>query len=501
MKVRHVMTAVAVFALATSSWAQLSKAYKDFGDSAVQFLMTKEEAAQWKAVKNDAEAANFIRLFWARRDPTPGTPTNEYENNIKAAMKYADEHFSQGKVKGSLSDRGKVLVVFGVPSKIERTAPESSVGNFSRPSNESSNATQQGWVWEGDRASKLFGIPRAQIDFIDSGNNGSFRMLPARFDFGAASEHAIEATIVRPNLTLADLDKPVAQQAPPPPAAPAGPVTAFKTAAFETAVGDAKAGKTPSKATLETAEFVSPSGDFYIPVALYIPKGSGIDAATADTFFMAVDDAAGKRLYVVEKPATLKKSHDNEFEDETVTVPASGKYVVTAGLAKAGVPVTVASMPLDVNVISKDASGTSKLILTNDIFELPDARPEKAAFAFGKLQIAPKPDMTFTNQDDLNYFVEVHNPGIDAATNGPKLQMGIDLLSKGQTISRLPLSEVLAGPLSGKPGPGQYVISDAIPLSKMSKPLPPGDYTMKMKIVDTVTKQSYTVEQAFRIAG
>ncbi len=98
-------------------------------------------------------------------------------------------------------------------------------------------------------------------------------------------------------------------------------------------------------------------------------------------------------------------------------------------------------------------------------------------------------------------FVEINNPGIDPATNMPKLQMGIDLLSKGQTVSRLPLSEAVVGSLSGKPGPGHYVLSDAIPLSKLSKPLPAGDYTVKMKIVDTVTKQSYTLEQPFKIVG
>ena len=174
---------------------------------------------------------------------------------------------------------------------------------------------------------------------------------------------------------------------------------------------------------------------------------------------------------------------------------------MTVGLGKAGAPVVVASSALDLNPIGKDASGTSKLILSDNIYELTEAAPEKAPFAFGKLKIVPKADAVFSNKDDLNYFVEINNPGIDAATNLPKLQMGIDLISKGQTVSRLPLSEAMVGPLSGKPGPGHYALSDAIPLSKMSKPLPAGDYTLKMKIVDTVTKQSYTLEQSFKITG
>ena len=105
--------------------------------------------------------------------------------------------------------------------------------------------------------------------------------------------------------------------------------------------------------------------------------------------------------------------------------------------------------------IGKDASGTSRLILSDNIYELTEAAPEKAPFAFGKLKIVPKADALFSNKDDLNYFVEINNPGIDTATNLPKLQMGIDLISKGQTVSRLPLSEAMVGPLSGKPGPGR----------------------------------------------
>jgi hypothetical protein len=56
-------------------------------------------------------------------------------------------------------------------------------------------------------------------------------------------------------------------------------------------------------------------------------------------------------------------------------------------------------------------------------------------------------------------------------------------------------------PLSGKAGPGQYAIMGSIPLSQLKTPLPKGSYTLRMKIVDTVTKQSYTIEQPFKITG
>ena len=73
--------------------------------------------------------------------------------------------------------------------------------------------------------------------------------------------------------------------------------------------------------------------------------------------------------------------------------------------------------------------------------------------------------------------------------------------AKGKTLAGAPLSDVQALPLSGQPGPGQYAIINSIPLAQMAKPLPPGEYTLKMKIIDTIAKQSYNVEQKFTITA
>ena len=506
MNTRNLLAAVALFALAAGASAALSPEKAKWGEGPVQFLMTKEEAAQWKTLQTDAEADAFMTVFWARRGGANA------KANQEALWKYADEKFSVGKTPGSLSDRGRTLVLFGVPSKVLRAGGESSIkqapprqptiGRDTTVSDSVVDASgvQQIWVYEGDAAQKIFGLPKVEVRFLDARNKGDFKMDPPRFDYGAAAQKAAAAMIVRPDIvTVADINKPqqpAAPVAPPPPAPPS-----VKTAAYAAAIDAAKGGKGVGSGMITSAEFVSPSGDYYAPVMLFVPRSSGITADAADTLFWAVDDASGKRIMAGEEPAKLTTSRGDLFIDRTMTVPAPGKYTVTIGLGKAGAPVVVASNTLDFNPIAKDANGTSRLILSDNIYELTESAPEKAPFAFGKLKIVPKVDGVFTNKDDLNYFVEINNPGIDTATNLPKLQMGIDLLSKGQTVSRLPLSEAAVGPLSGKPGPGHYALSDAIPLSKMSKPLPAGDYTLKMKIVDTVTKQSYTLEQNFRITG
>ena len=114
----------------------------------------------------------------------------------------------------------------------------------------------------------------------------------------------------------------------------------------------------------------------------------------------------------------------------------------------------------------------------------------------------PKGNLSFKNSDELNYFVEVNNPGIDAGTNMPKLQYKLDLTGgpDKKTISA-PLTDAAPLPLTGMPGPGHFAIIGTIPMADVKPALKPGDYTLKMKIVDTVSKQSYTVEQSFKVTG
>jgi len=503
MKIRHLVVAAAALSIAVSALAQLSYDRKQWGEGAVQLLMTAEEKAAWSQVTTDAAADKFIKLFWLRRDPS-------LKADVEAKIKYADEHFTQGKTRGSLSDRGKALLLYGVPTKVTRSggvtpsnmAAPNRNDSITTPSSDERNALQQTWLYEGAVSEKAFGMPRAELVFLDRLNNGDFRLEAPRFDIAAAQARMIKNLIVRPELTLADLDKPIPPPPAPAPVAPPPPSTTLKTAALETAVAEAKSGKSqPKGATITYAELMSPIGEPFVPVALYIPKSSGVTADSADTFFLTVDDASGKRVLAVEEPVKLLVTHDDFEADYSLSLPA-GKYNVVAGVAKAGLPLLFATSAIDVASPSKDAVGTSKLILTNNIVETADAAPVKAPFAFGKLKIVPKGDLTFTNKDSLGYFVEVNNPGIDSTTLLPKLQMKVDLvaLKGGRTIGA-PLAEAGALPLAGKAGPGHYAIINEVPLAQLSKPLEPGDYALKMKIVDTVTKQSYTVEQTFRITG
>src|SRR4051812_46801603 len=99
MKLRMVMTAAALVCLATTAVADLSRESLDFANGPLTALLTQDEAAKWKSIHEDADAKAFVALFWARRDPTPDTPRNEYREKIEQLVGFADENFKGEKVR------------------------------------------------------------------------------------------------------------------------------------------------------------------------------------------------------------------------------------------------------------------------------------------------------------------------------------------------------------------------------------------------------------------
>src|SRR5213596_3456350 len=106
MNARNLIIAAAfVAATATTGVAQVSAAKAEWAKGPVQFLMTNEEKAMWQKLPSDDAALAFIDLFWARRDPTPNTPQNEFRQEFEAKVKAADENFKSSKLRGALTDR------------------------------------------------------------------------------------------------------------------------------------------------------------------------------------------------------------------------------------------------------------------------------------------------------------------------------------------------------------------------------------------------------------
>jgi GWxTD domain-containing protein len=97
----------------TRGLKELDTKSRDF-ISRVRYTITAEER---KAFLSLAPAAreSFIEDFWARRDPTPGTPENEYRTEYYSRIARSNRLFSGGGAPGWLQDRGRVYITLGPP--------------------------------------------------------------------------------------------------------------------------------------------------------------------------------------------------------------------------------------------------------------------------------------------------------------------------------------------------------------------------------------------------
>ena len=92
--------------------------------SSSHLLLLPEEEALLKELKDDKDRREFQQIFWARRDPTPGSPANELEDNVRAVWKHADELFSYPNQKGSETGCGQVLALLGRPEEVRGKGDE-----------------------------------------------------------------------------------------------------------------------------------------------------------------------------------------------------------------------------------------------------------------------------------------------------------------------------------------------------------------------------------------
>src|SRR5438046_10144185 len=75
---------------------ELKKAYKDWLDKDVTYIITDEERKAFKKLATDDERERFIEEFWRRRDPDPDTEENEFKEEYYERIAYANEHYSSG---------------------------------------------------------------------------------------------------------------------------------------------------------------------------------------------------------------------------------------------------------------------------------------------------------------------------------------------------------------------------------------------------------------------
>lgn len=93
--------------------------YEEWLKKEVKLLISSAEVKEFKALKTDEEKDQFIELFWAKRDPTPGTKENEFRDEWYQRLEYVEKNFNYGPTRGINCDMGKVYMFFGPPAQVK----------------------------------------------------------------------------------------------------------------------------------------------------------------------------------------------------------------------------------------------------------------------------------------------------------------------------------------------------------------------------------------------
>ena len=145
-------------------------------------IISGQERDAFTRLGSDEEREQFITQFWLLRDPTPGTPQNEFRDEYYRRIADANKRFAtRTGVPGSLTDRGRVVVVHGLPDEIESHAE----GQRFRLR----DGTIAVLPWEAWRYKFVQGVgENVIVTFVDLGANGDYRFQLDPKDGGPVAE-------------------------------------------------------------------------------------------------------------------------------------------------------------------------------------------------------------------------------------------------------------------------------------------------------------------------
>lgn len=112
--------AIAEVAPVQDRFAEMPEAQLDTVYMPLVYLMSGEEQGTYTGLTVDGKR-RWLRQFWQKRDPTPGTPRNERQEDFYARIGEANRLYREGgaaEIPGWRTDRGRVFIKYGPPDEV-----------------------------------------------------------------------------------------------------------------------------------------------------------------------------------------------------------------------------------------------------------------------------------------------------------------------------------------------------------------------------------------------
>jgi GWxTD domain-containing protein len=114
----YILLTTLAMALIINGCASRLKTPADQAIDKIFYISTPAQRHQLKELQSQEAVDAFLENFWAKLDPYPDTPENEFKEMYLQRYEYANEHFRYGPILGSRTDRGRIYIIFGPPDEI-----------------------------------------------------------------------------------------------------------------------------------------------------------------------------------------------------------------------------------------------------------------------------------------------------------------------------------------------------------------------------------------------
>jgi GWxTD domain-containing protein len=494
---------------------ELKKAYKDWLEKDVVYIITDDERKAFKKLQTDEERERFIEEFWRRRDPDPDTDENEFKEEYYERVAYANEHFASG-IPGWKTDRGRIWIMYGKPDERE-THPMG--GSYDRPSNEGGGSTTtypfETWFYR-----YLAGVGSGvEIEFVDPTGSGEYRIARNPDEKDALLNLPGAGLTLSEQLGLSDKGSRVANVGgigmPNYTREADSPFSRLQLLADLSRAPQVKytdlAGLT-NTAVIEDnplsfdlrVDFFKQSDDRVITAFtiqtenrdLVFKDSGGLQQAHMN-IFAKITSVAGRRVGVFEDPVittataeelTDAKDRKSAYQKALPLAPGTYKVDVIVRDVTSGAT-GIRHQGFTVPKYDSQKLSTSTLVLASKLEGLVD-QPSVGQFVIGQAKVIPNVSGIYHRGQPVGVYMQIYNAGIDQTTLRPSVDVEYTVLKSGKEIGKQ------AEDWRGMGNAGQRLT-----LARLldTRTLANGDYEIQIRIRDRVTGQQLSPSAKFSI--
>ena len=426
------------------------------------YIVTDDEKAVFESLTTPEEKERFIEQFWHRRDPDPRTAENEFKVEHYRRLAYASERFASG-FPGWRTDRGRVYIIHGPPSKIESRA---SGGAYQRPMTEGGGVTAT-FPFEIWHYRSIPGVgDDIQLEFVDRSLSGEYRLAlrPEEKDallhvpgqgMTAAEELGIATKADRPFFNPLKRDYPMMEDT-----ARDNPFHRYETFTMVQRPPEIKYGDLRELVKVDvrydSLPFrLEPHYLYLSPDRVLVPVT--VQLENKDLTFVEQNGALVGQVAIYGVVTTISNRLVTEFEDDLVATPSSED--LRSGSAGRSAYQRILSLDARqryrLDLVVKDLNSgktgvsrsglippalsdrelsTSSVILADAIDLREDFSEADEMFVIGDLKVLPNLDHTFQSGGLLGIYFQVYNSLLDQSTFQPSLGVSYRLLKDGRVI-------------------------------------------------------------------